>query len=109
MNAEKNLLIMKLGEKLVFSDNEGNINDNLSMDFKIEVENDFTIGLYKIYNVLSKKSFGKVKGTNYSVNVNKERYSIENEETKTEYKLDDALILFFQKLKKNFLRIKYFA
>ena len=102
MNTEKTLFFMKLGEKLLFSDDKGNINEMLSIDFKIELENNITFDLYDILNTLSKKSLTQLNDKNFSINRTKERYSIKYKEKNTEYKLDDLLIIFFQKMKKKF-------
>ena len=41
MNMEQNLFFIKLGEKLVFSDKEGILKEKISIDFKIELENNY--------------------------------------------------------------------
>ena len=103
MNTEKNLLFMKLGTKLFFSDSSGSLKDNLSLDFQIQIEKNFSIDLYDIYLILNKKSFQTIKDKNYSMNINKERYVIKNNETNKEYQLDDILNLFYKKLKQKFI------
>ena len=103
MNTEKNLLFMKLGTKLFFSDSSGSLKDNLSLDCQIQIEKNFSIDLYDIYLILNKKSFQTIKDKNYSMNINKERYVIKNNETNKEYQLDDILNLFYKKLKQKFI------
>ena len=98
MNIEQNLFFIKLGEKLVFSDDKGIIKEKISIDFKIELENNITINLYEILTSLNTQlNNNKI----FSINKINERYSIKNKETNEEYKLDDLLILFFKKMKEN--------
>jgi len=95
---EQNLFFIKLGEKLVFSDKEGILKEKISIDFKIELENNIAINLYEIlFSLNTHLNNNKI----YLINKINERYSIKNKETNDEYKLDDLLILFFKKMKEN--------
>ena len=95
---EQNLFFIKLGEKLVFSDKEGILKEKISIDFKIELENNIAINLYEIlFSLNTHLNNNKI----FSINKINERYSIKNKETNDEYKLDDLLILFFKKMKEN--------
>ena len=77
---------MKLGEKVIFSDDKGNIIEKFSMDFHIRLDNDILIDLYEILVLLNNKSVEQMKNKNYSINVIKERYTITYIEAKDEDK-----------------------
>ena len=95
MEEEQSLFFLKFGEKLLFSDIRGLINEEISMDFTIKVD-DKIINLYEILISLNRQNKSNMQ---YLINKDNEVYIIKNKETNTEYRLDSLLILFFQKMK----------
>ena len=95
MEEEQSLFFLKFGEKLLFSDIRGLINEEISMDFTIKVDEKI-INLYEI--LISMNSQNK-NNLQYLINKVNEVYIIKNKETNIEYRLDSLLILFFQKMK----------
>ena len=96
MEDEQSLFFLKFGEKLILSDSKGTIKEEISIDFKIELDEQVTINLYEILISLNTQLDTNEE---YLINKINERYIVKIKETNIEYKLDNLLILFFQKMK----------
>ena len=105
MESEQNLYFLKIGEKLLFSDIRGLINEEISMDFTIK-EDEKIINLYEI--LISMNSQNK-NNLQYLINKVNEVYIIKNKETNIEYRLDSLLIIFFEKMKEKIENSKEIA
>ena len=105
MESEQNLYFLKIGEKLLFSDIRGLINEEISMDFTIKVDEKI-INLYEI--LISMNSQNK-NNLQYLINKVNEVYIIKNKETNIEYRLDSLLIIFFEKMKEKIENSKEIA
>ena len=98
LNIDKNLGILKLDKKIIFSKEKGIIDNTFSLNFQIIVENNIIINLFEIMNLISKKGYQSQSG-NYSIEKINEKYIINIKESDSKYNLDELLIQFFEKIK----------
>ena len=71
---EKNLYFLKIDKKLIFSDEKGKVNSNLSKGFEITIKN-IIIDLYELLTYISKNS-DEVKHNKFSIyNKNEKIYN----------------------------------
>ena len=94
---EKNLNFLKLDKKLIFSDEKGNINPNLSMSFEISLKTNIKIDFNEILTYISKNS-NEINNNKYSIYNKNEKNIIKITELNEEYALDTLLIEFFKKI-----------
>ena len=96
---EQNLCFIKLDHKIMISNEKGVINKDFSMDFSIQIENNIIIDLFEIITKISKNNYQN-NNKNFQIYKENENYIIKNKELNTEYKLDNLLIHFFEKMEK---------
>ena len=96
---EQNLCFIKLDHKIMVSNEKGVINKDFSMDFSIQIENNIIIDLFEIITKISKNDYQN-NNKNFQIYKENENYIIKNKELNTEYKLDNLLIHFFEKMEK---------
>ena len=99
LNIDKNLGILKLDKKIIFSKEKGIIDNTFSLNFQIIVENNIIINLFEIMNHISKKGYQSQSG-NYSIEKINEKYIIYIKESDSKYNLDELLIQLFKQIKR---------
>ena len=99
---ENNLYFLRLDKKLIFSDENGKINPNLSMNFELALKNNIIIDLFEIMAYISKNT-DQLKNKKLSIYYKNEKNIIVIKELDVEYTLDNLLIEFFEKLKEKMI------
>ena len=98
LNIDKNLGVLKLDKKIIFSREKGIIDNTFSLNFQIIVENNIIINLFEIMNLINKKGYQSQSG-NYSIEKINEKYILKIKESDSKYNLDELLIQLFNQIK----------
>ena len=98
LNIDKNLGVLKLDKKIIFSREKGIIDNTFSLNFQIIVENNIIINLFEIMNLINKKGYQSQSG-NYSIEKINEKYILKIKESDSKYNLDELFIQLFKQIK----------
>ena len=98
LNIDKNLGVLKLDKKIIFSREKGIIDNTFSLNFQIIVENNIIINLFEIMNLINKKGYQSQSG-NYSIEKINEKYILKIKESDSKYNLDELFIQLFKLIK----------